>query len=95
MKTDTTEKGLETLTMRHMTGTDGIASGASRFVAEPHRRKAGAAGSPGAQRPMTASLPWMFKDDAQLFKQFQDSTMPMSLATIGSSKRRPIRRFTP
>ena len=29
MKTDTTEKGLETLIMRHMTGTDGLASGAA------------------------------------------------------------------
>jgi hypothetical protein len=26
MKTDTTEKGLETLIMRHMTGTDGLAT---------------------------------------------------------------------
>ena len=29
MKTDTTEKGLETLIMRHLTGTDGLASGAT------------------------------------------------------------------
>ena len=34
MKTDTTEKGLETLIMRHMTGTDGLASGAADMVAE-------------------------------------------------------------
>jgi len=34
MKTDTTERGLETLIMRHMTGTDGLASGASGFLAE-------------------------------------------------------------
>jgi hypothetical protein len=27
MKTDTTEKGLETLIMRHMTGTDGMPFG--------------------------------------------------------------------
>ena len=31
--TDTTEKGLETLIMRHMTGTDGLASGAAGVVA--------------------------------------------------------------
>ena len=34
MKTDTTEKGLETLIMRHMTGTDGLAAGAVGVVAE-------------------------------------------------------------
>jgi hypothetical protein len=34
-KTDTTEKGFETLIMRHMTGTDGLASGtAAGVVAE-------------------------------------------------------------
>jgi type I restriction enzyme R subunit len=32
--TDTTEKGLETLIMRHLTGVDGLASGASGFAAE-------------------------------------------------------------
>ena len=34
MKTDTTEKGLETLIMRHMTGIDGLPSGAPFGVAE-------------------------------------------------------------
>ena len=34
MKTDTTEKGLETLIMRHMAGTDGLPSGAAGVVAE-------------------------------------------------------------
>ncbi|HEY5953774.1 MAG TPA: hypothetical protein VIT18_05385 [Terrimicrobiaceae bacterium] len=34
MPTDTTEKGLETLIMRHMTGADGLSSGASGIVAE-------------------------------------------------------------
>ena len=33
-QTDTTEKGLESLIMRHMTGTDGLASGAAAAVAE-------------------------------------------------------------
>jgi hypothetical protein len=32
--TDTTERGLETLIMRRLTGVDGLASGASGFVAE-------------------------------------------------------------
>ena len=34
MKTDTTEKGLETLIMRHMTGVDGLPSGAPFGVGE-------------------------------------------------------------
>jgi len=39
MKTDTTEKGLETLIMRHMTGTDGLASGAAGIVVEAAPRQ--------------------------------------------------------
>jgi type I restriction enzyme R subunit len=34
MKTDTTEKGLESLIMRHMTGTDGLSAGAATVVAD-------------------------------------------------------------
>lgn len=34
MKKDTSENGLETLIMRHLTGTDGLASGAMRGMAE-------------------------------------------------------------
>ena len=34
MATDTSEKGLESLIMRHMTGTDGLSSDAAGFVAE-------------------------------------------------------------
>lgn len=38
MKTDTSEKGLETLIMRHLTGVDGLPCGETAFVAEaaPH-----------------------------------------------------------
>lgn len=46
MKTDTSEKGLKTLIMRHLTGADGFATGESGKL---------------------------FKDGAQLFKQFQDN----------------------
>ena len=35
MKTDTSEKGLETLVMRHMTGVNGLPSGAPSGVPEP------------------------------------------------------------
>jgi type I restriction enzyme R subunit len=50
-KTDTTEKGLETLIMRHMTGTDGLASGSAGGVGEasaPHGGCGWFAGSPAA-----------------------------------------------
>jgi type I restriction enzyme R subunit len=51
MKTDTSEKGLETLIMRHMTGTDGLATGTAGVLAEAESAKAGSgwvAGSPTA-----------------------------------------------
>lgn len=41
MPADTTEKGLETLIMRHMTGTDGLTSGAAGVVAEAAPAKGG------------------------------------------------------
>ena len=50
-RTDATEKGLETLIMRHMTGTDGLASGSAGGVAEvsaPHGGCGWFAGSPPA-----------------------------------------------
>jgi type I restriction enzyme, R subunit len=41
MKTDTTEKGLESLIMRDMTGSDGLSSGATGIVAETAPAKGG------------------------------------------------------
>ena len=41
MKTDTSERGLESLIMRHLTGTDGLASGAAGVVAEAAPAKGG------------------------------------------------------
>ena len=41
MLTDTTERGLETLIMRHMTGADGLASAASGTAAETAPAKGG------------------------------------------------------
>jgi type I restriction enzyme R subunit len=41
MKTDTTEKGLETLIIRHMTGTDGLAFGETGTLAEAAPDKGG------------------------------------------------------
>ncbi len=56
MKTDTTEKGLETLIMRHMTGTDGLFSGATTIVAESAPIKDGRDGLPGIRQPMIARM---------------------------------------
>ena len=53
MTTDTSEKGLETLIMRHMTGTDGLAV-APGTVADEARRYAALAISPAARRTTTA-----------------------------------------
>ncbi|CAN5875009.1 type I restriction endonuclease subunit R [soil metagenome] len=56
MKTDTTEKGLETLIMRHMTGTDGLAAGASGFIAEA--------------APITGGNGWFAGSDAAYDREF-------------------------
>ena len=51
MKTDTSEKGLESLIMRHMAGTDGLAAGAAGAVADAAPAKGGSgwcAGRPAA-----------------------------------------------
>ena len=51
MPTDTTEKGLESLIMRHMTGTDGLVSSAVEAMAEAGAPKGGSgwlAGRPAA-----------------------------------------------
>ena len=56
MPTDTTEKGLETLIMRHMTGADGLASAASGTVAET--------------APLTAGTGWLAGGDAAYDREF-------------------------
>ena len=61
MTTNTSEKGIETLIMRHMTGTDGLAPVAEGLVAEtpmPFRRRRllALAGSPAIPRTTTAPM---------------------------------------
>ena len=79
MKTDTTEKGLETLIVRHMTGVDGLSSGASGIVAETAPNTAAAAGSPVTPRRMTASSPWMWSSSSP----FLVATQPEETAKLG------------
>ena len=77
-KTDTSEKGLETLIMRHLTGVDGLASSAAPGVAEP----APPTGS-GWFAGMSATYDREFAvDTAQLFT-FLDTTQPEEYANLG------------
>ena len=79
MKTDITEKGLESLIMRHMTGTGGLASGTERVVAETVPAKGGSgwfAGSPAAYDREYAV------DTEQLFR-FLITTQPEEWAKLG------------
>jgi len=78
-KTDTSEKGLESLIMRHMTGTNGLASGMAGFVAEAAPAQGGSgwyAGSPTAYDREFAV------DSEQLFT-FLIATQPEEWAKLG------------
>ena len=79
MKTDTSEKGLETLILRHMTGTDGLESGAADMVAEAALNAGGSgwfAGKPSAYDREFAV------DVEQLFS-FLGNTQPAETAKLG------------
>lgn len=78
MRTDTSEKGLETLIMRHMTGEDGLASGATGTVAEalPAKGSGWIAGSDVAYDREFAV------DTEQLFA-FLIATQPEEWAKLG------------
>lgn len=76
---DTTEKGLESLIMCHMTGKDGLASGAAGMVAETAPAKGGSgwfAGNPAAYDREFAV------DTEQLFS-FLVTTQPEEWAKLG------------
>lgn len=79
MPTDTSEKGLESLIMRHMTGSDGLFSGTTATIAEAELSKAGSgwfAGSPAAyDREFCV-------DTEQLFA-FLQKTQPEEYAKLG------------
>lgn len=79
MKTDTTEKGLETLIIRHMTGTDGLPTSAAGVVAEAAPAKGGsgwfAGNDSGYDREFAV-------DSEQLFS-FLIATQPEEWAKLG------------
>jgi len=79
MPTDTSEKGLETLIMRHMTGKDGLSSGSATIVNEPAPSAKGTgwhAGSPESYDREYAV------DVGQLFA-FLQQTQPEETAKLG------------
>ena len=79
MTTDTTEKGLESLIMRHMTGTDGFVSTVGGRAAEAVPAKAGSgwfAGDP-------AEYDREFAVDTQQLFTFLSTTQPEEWAKLG------------
>ena len=79
MKTDTSEKGLESLIMRHMTGTDGLASGMAGFVADAAPAKGGSGWFAGNDFAYDREFA---VDSEQLFS-FLMSTQPEEWAKLG------------
>ncbi len=78
-KTDTTEKGLETLIMRHMTGTDGLSTGAAGVVAETAPAKGGSGWFAGNDSAFDREFA---VDTGQLFA-FLMATQPEEWAKLG------------
>lgn len=81
MTTDTTEKGLETLIMRHMTGTDGLSSAGANVVAESAPLNTGSGWFAGHS---TAYDREYALDTEQLFA-FLLATQPEEYAKLGIS----------
>ncbi len=83
MKTDTTEKGLETLVMRHMTGVDGLSSGASGIVAEAAPQTGGSGWFAGH----AASFDREYAVDVRQLFAFLVATQPEETAKLGIALR--------
>ncbi len=79
MPADTTEKGLESLIMRHMTGTDGLASGAAGVMAEAAATKGGSGWLAGS----SAAYDREFAVDAEQLFSFLMATQPDEWAELG------------
>lgn len=95
MPTDTTEKGLETLIMRHMTGEDGLFSDEASPVREtPDGMAAGKAEGSGwiAGRPESYDRAHCV-DEVQLFA-FLHATQPETMAKLGIGDYRDAKNMT-
>ena len=79
MKTDTSEKGLESLIMHDMTGTDGLNSGAVQTVAESAPAKGGSGWYAGHE----SSYDREFAVDAEQLFNFLGTTQPEAYAKLG------------
>jgi type I restriction enzyme, R subunit len=79
MKTDTSEKGLETLIMRHLTGTDGLLSGGSDRVAEAKPPKGGSGWFAG----QATSYEREFALDVEQLFAFLHTSQPDETAKLG------------
>ncbi len=71
-KTDTSEKGLESLIMRHLTGLDGLAGGATVGVAQP----APAYGGTGWFAGTSAAYDREFAVDSEQLFTFLSTSQP-------------------
>jgi type I restriction enzyme R subunit len=95
MPTDTTEKGLETLIMRHMTGEDGFSSASEPLIREsPDEIAAGKAGGSGwhAGSPDAYDRAHCI-DVTQLFA-FLQATQPDTLAKLNIGNYRDAKNIT-
>ena len=79
MKTETTEQGLESLIMRHLTGTDGLAAGAAGTVAET----APASGGSGWHAGTSAAYDREYAVDTEQLFAFLMATQPEEYAKLG------------
>ena len=79
MKTDTSEKGLESLIMHDMTGTDGLNSGAVQTVAE----SAPAKGGSGWYAGRDSAYDREFAVDTEQLFYFLSTTQPATFAKLG------------
>ena len=79
MKTDTTERGLESLIMRHMTGVDGLPSGAEGVVADAAPVKGGSGWLAGSG----AAYDREFAVDSEQLFLFLRATQPEEWAKLG------------
>ncbi len=79
MKTDTTEKGLESLIMHYMTGTDGLDSGEGKTVAE----SAPAKGGNGWFAGRDSAYDREFAVDTEQLFYFLSTTQPATFAKLG------------
>jgi type I restriction enzyme R subunit len=79
MKTDTTEKGLESLIMRHMTGKDGLSAVSANDFAETIPDKGGSGWYAGSEKAYDREFA---VDTEQLFT-FLSTTQPQEFAKLG------------